>query len=100
MSYGEHKISNDKLDEYWTWSSIQIDTDSNESEMDYYFKTHIISVSEATHIWRWREQYEWCIYNTPSEQEIKYYYKYYKQGNVKNPVITLINNIINKRLTA
>lgn len=91
MNYGEYKLSETDMDKYWTFASMQISSDSEDSDMNIYFKTHIISLNEAVYIWKNREKFEWCVYNTPSEQTYKYYYEWFKQGNVKNPVIKLIS---------
>lgn len=92
MSYGEYTISYNDLEVYWERKNIKFDSDSNDPDMAVYFKTHIISANEAIRIWKNRENYEWSKYNTPSDTLIYNYYKYFKQGNVKNPVITLITD--------
>lgn len=88
----EHIISNNDKDKYWTWPGMRLSSDSSEPDIIVFFKTHIIPFNDACVIWETREEHENCIYNTPSDKIIPNYYKLFKQGNVKNPVISIINS--------
>lgn len=85
-------LSDSDFNKYWKLASMQVSSEAEDNEMNMFFKTHIISSYEATYIWKNRDKYDWCVYHTPSEKTYNYYYEYFKQGNVKNPIIKLISN--------
>ena len=84
-------LSDSDFNKYWTFVSMQVKSEAEDNEMNMFFKTHIISSYEATYIWTNRDKYDWCVYHTPSEKTYNYYYEYFKQGKVKNPIIKLIS---------
>lgn len=84
-------LSDSEFNKYWTIVSMQVSSEAEDNEMNMFFKTHIISSYEATYIWKNRDKYDWCVYHTPSEKTYNYYYEYFKQGKVKNPIIKLIS---------